>query len=495
MMKKIKFLILFMFICSFLLPVKIFAEFEGWVFSKWDTWYCYRFNITNSNQDHLSNWNITFTIPENSNMYEKWSWNFEKNKGTYTITPLDWNYFLLKWGSTEVWFCINNNQTFPENIKFSLDEVNTSTNLVELKNNSDNKNRWLFKGVDLLNKWKYDYMLALWAWNVLSYEWNMNMTYNKDTKVLHYDHEMKNIVQEKSSSWVHWYPNILLWKNPFGWNYTTWYLELPMKIKDIKDMIFTTKYSLSNISNWPLNFAAEWWIVKDKDKNTNVSWDEIEFMVLYFKEKIWAGWNIIWEVTIPITVDWKIENHKYEINKYEWEWDFFTFTPSRNFNWEEVKLNLADFIPSIKNNIDYSIDNHYLMDWSIWSEYWEPTTNYSTISWDLHKFDLDINWNDSSLVNDEFNVDSILDLVNDSDKIKLTFKKINFISWAFKDFQLKFDKFILNKISNYDITKYNNWVLLRDSILLILKDFEDKKIDKNETIDKLNSLIKELKKL
>lgn len=570
-MKKILFLIWLLLISQIQFW---FADFNHWIMTKRDTWYCYIFKINNSTSNNISNWKIQFTIPSNSNLSSKWSGNFSGSNWNYIITPLDRNQTLYPGVSTEIGICVDNNTTLPQDVLFtSEDQILSSesnTNSLEDNNlnnnnnsttdnsiNNSNNSNWSDNywnnnytttnsiilnypqkrrpesWIDLNNDWKSEQFMQINAWNIASSEWSASLVYNKDTKKYSYSQDLYNISLSDVGGWVHWYPEVFMGKKPHGSSYTDGWMLLPKKVKDITSLSFSTKYNIVNTSNWPLNFAAEGWIVKDPNKNY-VSWDEIEFMIMFYRHNTWAAGNKIWNVTFPLKVDWILKNETFDIYKNRSWWDFFTFVPSRNYNNESIEIDLYQFLPIIKNNISYNIDEYYFMDWEIGSEYGSPSVNSSKFSWTLDEFDvkvnevsnvqilnnsnsnnnsnnnvqvvsstnnnsLTINNNNYSLNNnqvneEEFNMDSILKELSDNQE-RVEFVNITFKNVAFQTFQKNIDRFINKKMQNFSIVKYNEWVGIRNAILITLKKFENNEITKKQAIEDLKRHIIEFKQI
>lgn len=557
-MKKILFLI------GLLFSIQIqswFADFNHSIMTQRATWYCYIFKINNSTSTNISNWKIQFAIPTNSNMNSKWSGNFSGSNGNYTITPLDWNKIIYPGANTEIWICVDNNISFPTNVVFTSENETTSTgnnnngnsnswnqnnnsnnntwnnsnNNSQNTNNSNNivlnypQERWAESWVDLNNDGKSEQFMQINAWNIASSQGSASLIYDKNTKKYSYSQDLYNISLSDVGGWVHGYPEVFMGKKPHGSSYTNGWTLLPKKVKDLTSLSFSTKYSVVNTSNGPLNFAAEGWIVKNPNNN-HVSGDEIEFMIMFYKHDTWAAGNKIWSVTLPLKVDWVLKNETFDIYKNKGGWDFFTFIPSRNYNNEKIEIDLYQFLPSIKNNISYNIDEHYFMNWEIGSEYGSPSVNSSKFSWTLDEFDVKVNettssnnsgsennnsnnnnsgsttgnnnsgnnssGNNNSQTDEEetFNIDDILKELSDNEE-KLTFTNITFKTASFQTFQKNLDKFINKKMQNFSTGKYNEWVSVRNALLITLKKFEDNEFTKKQTLETLKKHILEFKEI
>lgn len=527
-----------------------FADFTHSVMTNRDTGYCYIFKINNPTSTNISNWKIQFTIPANSNLNSKWSGNFSGSNGNYTITPLDWNQTLSPGASTELGICVDNNIIFPQNIVFTSEngtsssgntniwENNNSNNNNNWNNNSGNNNnssnivlnypqeRWAESGIDLNNDGKSEQFMQINAWNIASSQGSASLMYDKNTKKYSYSQDLYNISLLDAGGWVHWYPEVFVGKKPHGNSYTSGWTLLPKKVKDLTSLSFFTKYNVINTSNGPLNFAAEGWIVKNPNNN-HVSGDEIEFMIMFYKHNTWAAGNKIWTVTLPLKVDGISKTETFDMYKNKGGWDFFTFIPSRNYNNEKIEIDLYQFLPSIKNNISYNIDEHYFMNWEIGSEYGSPSVNSSKFSWTLDEFDVKVNeasntqtgsennnsnnnsWNNTGNNNsgnnssennnsqnneEEFNIDDILKELSDNEE-KLEFANITFKTASFQTFQKNIDRFINKKMQNFSTGRYNEWVSVRNALLITLKKFEDNEFTKKQALENLKKHIIEFKEI
>ncbi|MGE4444276.1 MAG: cellulose binding domain-containing protein [Candidatus Altimarinota bacterium] len=557
-MKKILFLI------GLLFSIQIqsgFADFNHSIMTQRATGYCYIFKINNSTSTNISNWKIQFAIPTNSNMNSKWSGNFSGSNGNYTITPLDWNKIIYPGANTEIGICVDNNISFPTNVVFTSENETTSTgnnnngnsnsgnqnnnsnnntgnnsnNNSQNTNNSNNivlnypQERWAESGVDLNNDGKSEQFMQINAWNIASSQGSASLIYDKNTKKYSYSQDLYNISLSDVGGWVHGYPEVFMGKKPHGSSYTNGWTLLPKKVKDLTSLSFSTKYSVVNTSNGPLNFATEGWIVKNPNNN-HVSGDEIEFMIMFYKNNTGAAGNKIGSVILPLKVDGVLKNETFDIYKNKGGWDFFTFIPSRNYNNEKIEIDLYQFLPSIKNNISYNIDEHYFMNWEVGSEYGSPSVNSSKFSWTLDEFDVKVNettsnnnsgsqnnnsnnnnsgsttgnnnsgnnssGNNNSQTDEEetFNIDDILKELADNEE-KLTFTNITFKTTSFQTFQKNLDKFINKKMQNFSTGKYNEGVSVRNALLITLKKFEDNEFTKKQTLETLKKHILEFKEI
>jgi len=355
---------------------------------------------------------------------------------------------------------------------------------------------WRYK-LELIDRnldWVWDAYISPTLWNIASSNWTANMSYSNTTKKLSYYHDLTNIVQENPSWWVHWYPEIYVWQKLFWWIQTPWYTELPVKISDINTLNLTAKYKIENLSNWPLNFATEWWIIKDK---STANWwpqsQDVEYMISLVKENMESAWNIVDTFTTSIKINWVDTNITFDLYRANFGWNFFIFTPRQNVNDKEIQIDLAKFLPKIKSNVPFNIDNHYLMSWHMWSEFGSPTVLNNKISWVIDKFDLKLNASGSITPILDNTLPNIFDTIEDNEiEERLTFKEIVFTSSGFTTFKQKFDAIITQKIQNFEVRNYNEIVLLRNNFMIFLKQYENWEITKKNLISKLKPLIKNL---
>lgn len=369
--------------------------------------------------------------------------------------------------------------------------------------------RWAESWVDLNHDGKSEQFMQINAWNLANSNGSANLIYDKDANIYSYSQDLFNISLLDIWWWVHGYPEVFMGKKPHGGSYTDWWTLLPKQVKDIHALSFSTKYHINNTSNGPLNFAAEWWIVKNPN-NHSVSGDEIEFMIMFYKDHTGPAGNKVWSIQLPLQVNWVTQIETFDIYKHRGGWDFFTFIPSRNYNHEKIEIDLYQFLPSIRNHISYTIDDHYFMNWEIGSEYGSPSVNSSKFSWSLEEFDVKVNesanpqWgsqndtsNDTSIWNNNtasnsYNQADILQYIADNEK-KLSFVNISFNKASFKVFQMRFDNFLISKIKDLPPGKYNEWVSIRNGIFITLQQFEQNKISKKQLIESLKKYSNELK--
>lgn len=106
-------------------------------------WYCYTFNIENTENNVLSNWEIEFFIPQYPNVYQTWNWNYGViSDYKYKITANDSSKNIWIWEKIEAWFCATNVSIQPTNIKLSFTTPQSGTTIINENNtnNSSSKN-------------------------------------------------------------------------------------------------------------------------------------------------------------------------------------------------------------------------------------------------------------------------------------------------------------------------------------------------------------------
>jgi hypothetical protein len=362
----------------------------------WDQWFCQELLISNNGSQRVDGWTVRIRGVRLASLYDKRSANWEQHWQDILVTPAEWNRRIDPQQTRRVGYCIQDgtprilssqvsiipgttqtdqepSRVWPRVLRFPADGERP-TSLYDL--NQDNRVDMVF-----MNNHR----------NVRSTQWEAVMTFDPQKNILSYQHDLQSIVQKDPAWWVHGYPEVFVWRKPRWGATTNGWTHLPRLVSDISSLVFSTDFSITNSSWWPLNMAAEWWIVTDPMRSDFVQWQEIEFMVKFFKENINAAWSKVDRIEHPVVVDGVETLIPFDVYKSTWKRDFFTFVPDRNLDGKKITTDLKPLLDRLSRHIPYSITNYYFMNREIGSEYWLPGTTNSRISWEMRHFCLSVN--------------------------------------------------------------------------------------------------------
>ena len=302
----------------------------------------------------------------------------------------------------------------------------------------DLSNRWPIKFVDTNEDGKNDTVVETDVWNINSAEGYIDVYYDKAGDFFYFDTNLKKIIP-KNNAWTYGDPNIYKWNKPRTWTGTL--NILPVKISNISKLNVSFNYQIEN-DNTPMNFYNEGYITKNKIELNGPQNGDFEFMILWYHFIDTAPGNIIWTATIPVKINGKVENLKFNIytDNDLWRQTFINFVPI-NYNKLEwsISYNIADFIKVIEKYYPY-VKNMYLEDWHVWDEF-GGKVNYA-------KFRTKI---------ENYNIELI------SNKSEINYKKKNLSSYKYLipaywwSYKLNKDLLKLQKKSSIVIVNSNNW--------------------------------------
>lgn len=484
--------ILFIFILTFIGINSSFAinfKWESTAFK--DTWYCYSFSIENNENRDINDWNINFELDDKAIMYDKENWRFDNSWNEYKISWIGSNSTLEKNEKIQINFCIANSQKLPSNVSLNYeDKDNINENEIDYNyfiTYPETTNSYMY--IDENDDRTYDSIIWINTDNIAFSQGFWKLSYDDKNNIYEYYQDLSNIIPKTIRNTKTWYIEVFYGKKP-AWPRVLWKTLLPMKIDDINSLNLNLEFNINNISNWELNFISKNKITKDSENILSADDTDIEIITMYYNDNSNIPWTKIWNFETEIIVNSKTRQENFSIYKNNWKWDEYYFVPSKNFNDDELTINLKDFLDILRNNYEDDLEDYYLMNMEVGSEYWNPSQKTSEFEWSLETFELKINWENKyydrwdEIIEDDTNEDGDkkdTNYSNDKYTNQLSYYKkekeiINFRNKTFARVQSKLDNYIEDKLKwskkyNYKwIVYYRNW-LIND-----LKDYEDSKI-------------------
>lgn len=502
---------IFFFFLSFLLITQVNAWVSQNIYTQGENWYCDEITFTNESNTKIQTWKLELTIAWSSEITSNWNSEYIKEGEKYTFTPVSYNHTIAVWESRTIGFCTTNTLSRPTNVTFKdLTQTNTQENTNNAISIFYPKESWPSKKVSTKS---WEKIMQINPWNIASSNGDAQLSYIPESDSFTYEQNLSSIILNDVQSWVSGYPEVMIGKSPYSNTQTTGNI-FPKKVDEIEKLLLKTQFSVKNISNTPLNYASEGWLLQNPEQN-GVWKNDIEFMIMWYRSDLGPAGSKIGSVDIPLKVDGVQKQETFEIYYSNNSWNFFTFLPKSNYNNSDIEIDLAKFFPSMNEKLWNALKNYTFMTYEIGSEFGAPSINYGHFSWNLGNFELQLtpknpqtssnesssNSNDSTQNNDaesenDFDIDEIYDLINtENNEQKFSFQAFYFTSKSFTKFNTKLDNYLTKKMKNYTTQKYNLWVENRNEILSILKKFEEKKVSQKETLQNLKKSILTFQKL
>lgn len=381
--------------------------------SSWEQWFCQELVIRNTWLQVIDWWTIRIRSYRLSSMYTKRSAEWFQDGNDIVVRPVDRNRRLDPSQSWRVGYCVQDwsrrvinadlsvvawvtsmptnstSPTNPSNPTPSSPSTTSSTGGVVLRFPTDGERPT--SKYDANSDGRVDMIFANNHWNVRSTQGEAVMHYDPRRQIVSYQHNLRSIAQKDSGGWVHGYPEVFVGRKPRWGDTTNGWTDLPRRVSDLSSLLFSTDFSITNTSWWPLNMAVEWWLVTDPMRADSVRGQEIEFMVKLFKDNIGAAWFKVDTITHLVVIDGVETQVGFELFKSTWGRDFFTYIPDRTLDGKTILIDLKPLLDRLSRHIPYSIANHYFMNREMGTEYGSPHTPNSQISWEIRRFCLSVN--------------------------------------------------------------------------------------------------------
>jgi len=397
--------------------------------SDWRNGYCRQIILKNTNTNRkITYWKLQFNLNQSST--NSWNAKFYKNsKWIYTVFPEDYNKQIQANSNTTIWFCSNgklrdknwkilkvkfttvsvasalnnapDNNSIHQNKVGSDNSTNTQQTFSESSQQTNTSTSSNFETIikpegQLVwqytkNKWATykasDKILEINPWNISSADGDAKMYYDNSNGVTTYIQNFSNIKQQNAGGYVLGYPEVYIWNKPWNGNYVDGWSKLPAKLNELKSLNVEASRKYEHPSNLSCDFAMEGWFTKNKFQKTGVGNGEVEMMVMWYRNIQGAAWNKVWTTTIPVELNWKLQNITFDIYKANIGWDFVTFIPQnyKDFKNASIKFDILDFAKQAEKYVP-QIKDLYLEDWEFGTEYGTPSTKTAKLAWQITKF-------------------------------------------------------------------------------------------------------------
>lgn len=103
-------------------------------------------------------------------------------------------------------------------------------------------------------------------WNIASSNGDAQLSYIPESDSFTYEQNLSSIILNDVQSWVSGYPEVMIGKSPYSNTQTTGNI-FPKKVDEIEKLLLKTQFSVKNISNTPLNYASEGWLLQNPEQN------------------------------------------------------------------------------------------------------------------------------------------------------------------------------------------------------------------------------------
>jgi len=144
------------------------------------------------------------------------------------------------------------------------------------------------------------------------------------------------------------YNEIIYGLKPWGmppWHKIPSTLKLPMKIKDLPDIILTTQYRIERV-NTGLDLAYDIWI-KQENKTDGVHPGDVEIMIWLYHERVHPAGRQIETITLPTRINGTITDAKWQVWIYPHMgtgWLYIAYIIDNPVKKGEVTINLTQIL-------------------------------------------------------------------------------------------------------------------------------------------------------
>ena len=330
-----------------LLSTPTFADtsLHHYIKSEWSTGYCYKFEISNDNEENLD-WTLNFDL--DSDLKSDWSWVFVKTTSWYSVTWVSYNK-LIKPGKTKNFGYCTQTKTLPSNIEL-IDNNNVEIVIFENSFSSNWITDWVLQTT---RKWGFE-NFELLSWDILRVTypaWSYKPSAEDAPRgwggfIKRLDTTWTDMYLSYDVKFEDWFdfvkwgklPGLCGWECPTGgwlrgegfstrfmWR-TDWEIEVYAYLQDIAEW-----YGKS-IGRWAWTVGIWDWYTLTQRVKLNTPWNSdwiIEFYVNDIKVYTESHLNIV--DTKPVVIDWILFSTFFWGSDSSWATPIESHTQFKNF--------------------------------------------------------------------------------------------------------------------------------------------------------------------
>lgn len=233
-------------------------------------------------------------------------------------------------------------------------------------------------------------IMELNLWNVKNYKGETKLAW-KDNVVSFYC-DMKETTLLNPPSWVWAYPEVYHGYKPWSGNQTSSpVLKLPKKFGEVQGFSVEIEYNLSHEKELPMNFALESWFTTKQYPNT-VTRGDAEVMIWTYYNGMQPAGKKVGEITLTTVINGKEMDTTWEIWYQPMAWDYVAFRLTKPICEGKIRLPVYKLYKKAKEVLMEqsdrisSLDELYLEDLELGSEYGSPNITKARLDWELTMF-------------------------------------------------------------------------------------------------------------
>nr|CRL09147.1 Cel12E [unidentified prokaryotic organism] len=236
-----------------------------------------------------------------------------------------------------------------------------------------------------------DFIMEINPWNIQDAQGKQIMEYDPNNNEIRFSSNLTDIVPKNSDRWIYGYPEVYFGSKPWNSKVAGGLLKLPKKVSDLSGFTLKFEYSLEHDPNLPINLAMETWLTTDQLATSGVKAGDIEIMVWLYSSKLNPAGRKIDTVTVPMIVNGRLVNESFEVWKMEGMgsgWTYFAFRLTTPLKSAEIGIDPTLFIKKVEGYIQTNVENLYMQDWEIGTEFGNPTTTSALFNWTIRNLEV-----------------------------------------------------------------------------------------------------------
>jgi hypothetical protein len=230
---------------------------------------------------------------------------------------------------------------------------------------------WPAREVDATGDGVPDFVIDICPWNLKSGKGKYEMTYDPVTRTVATVVDFQDLEPHDWNTWVIGYPEVYIGRKPWGSRYVNGFgVNFPMRVGELEPFLISFYFSFEELNLAGYNFAADAWLLKERDSVRGPGAGELEIMV--WLVGVNAPGETVGAERVPIVINGSFAKALFEVKLVPQEdrADILIFLLREpEYRRGYVAYDPTMFVRLAVKYARFDVNGHYLIGWELGTEW------------------------------------------------------------------------------------------------------------------------------
>lgn len=230
---------------------------------------------------------------------------------------------------------------------------------------------WPRREVDATGDGVPDFIIDVCPWNLKSGKGTYEMSYDPVTKTVKTVIDFQDLEPHDWNTWVIGYPEVIIGRKPWDSRYVNGFgVNFPMRVSELEPFLLSFYFAFEELDLAGYNFAADAWLLKERDAVRGPVAGELEIMV--WLVGVNAPGETVGAERVPMVINGSFVKALFEVKLIQQEdradiLIFLLLEPV--FRRGYVAYDPTVFVRLAGKHARFDVSGHYLVGWELGTEW------------------------------------------------------------------------------------------------------------------------------